>query len=65
MEKIHFPTPRPTIESLIRVLVYDFDVKSKCDPSVFEPVLRACEQEFLKVARTSSKDPQPLPPPED
>lgn len=62
MEKVHFPTPRPTIESLIRVLVYDFDVKSKCEPRVFEPVLRACEREFLKVARTSSKDPQPLPP---
>jgi len=62
MEKVHFPTPRPTIESLIRLLVYDFNVKPKCDPSIFEPVLRACEQEFLKVARTSSKEPQPLPP---
>jgi len=65
MEKIHFPTPRPTIESLIRALVYDFDVKPKCEPRIFEPVLRACEQEFLKVARTSTKEPQPLPPVND
>ncbi|MBU6450785.1 MAG: hypothetical protein KGS72_03330 [Cyanobacteria bacterium REEB67] len=62
MVKVHFPTPRPTIESLIRVLVYDFNVESKCEPRVFEPVLRSCEQEFLRVARTCSKAPQPLPP---
>ncbi|MBZ0188778.1 MAG: hypothetical protein K8F91_21220, partial [Candidatus Obscuribacterales bacterium] len=59
-----FPVARPTIENLIRLLVYDFDIHLHVEPSVFEPVLRACEQEFLKVARTMSKDPQPLPPSE-
>jgi hypothetical protein len=65
LEKIHFPIARPTIENLIRVLVYDFGVKPQSEPSVFEPVLRACEQEFLKIARTSAKEPQPLPPKDD
>lgn len=64
MEKVHFPIARPTIENLIRVLVYDFDVPSHTKPQDFEPVLRECEQEFLRVARTTSKDPQPLPPAE-
>ncbi len=62
MEKIHFPIARPTIENLIRVLVYDFNVPSHVQPKVFEPVLRKCEQAFLRVARTTSKEPQPLPP---
>lgn len=39
MEKIHFPIARPTIENLIRVLIYDFDVPSHVGPDEFEPVL--------------------------
>jgi len=65
MEKVHFPIARPTIESLIRLLAYDFNVPTHIPPEQFEPILRSCEQEFLKVARTSSKEPQPLPPRED
>jgi hypothetical protein len=62
MEKIHFPIARPTLENLIRVLVYDFEVSTHHPAAVFEPILRECEQRFLKVARTTSKKPQPLPP---
>jgi hypothetical protein len=62
MEKIHFSVPRPTIENLIRVLVYDFEVPPKIPAQVFEPVLQACEKEFLQVARLFPKEPQPLPP---
>ncbi len=62
MERVHFPIARPTIESLIRLLVYDFNTGSHTDAEVFEPILQACEKEFLNVARLTPKEPPPLPP---
>lgn len=61
MERVHFPIARPTIESLIRLLVYDFEIGSHTAPEVFEPVLQACEKEFFNVARLTPKDAPPLP----
>jgi hypothetical protein len=50
-EDIHFPTGRVTIESIIRMLAYDFKVPTNEDVEVWEPLLQQTEETFIKIAR--------------
>lgn len=60
LERMHFPTGRVTLESVIRCLIEQFDVPSNTgDPAVWRRMLAVSEKEFLRIAR------QPLSGPEE
>ncbi len=50
LEHVHFPCGRPTIESVIRLLVDDFHVPSSAPSRVWRPALAESERDFLAVA---------------
>jgi hypothetical protein len=55
LEKVHFPTRRVAFESIVRLLVEQFDVPCKVSASTWEPALAHTEKAFLHVTR----EPQP------
>lgn len=52
MYKIHWPVVRTTLEAVIRLLVYDFELITNRDSDTWRPCLDVSEREFLKVATT-------------
>lgn len=50
LDRVHFPCGRPTIESVIRLLIDDFGVPSDAPDPIWRPLLAETEREFLKVA---------------
>lgn len=50
LERVHLPCGRPTIESVIRLLIDDFGVPPDAPDEVWRPLLAETEREFLKVA---------------
>jgi hypothetical protein len=52
MSKVHFPAGRPTLESIIRLLINDFGIKPNTADDVWRPILKYSEDEFLKMARS-------------
>ena len=50
LDRVHFPCGRPTIESVIRLLIDDFGVPSDAPEDTWRPLLAQTEREFLKVA---------------
>lgn len=50
LARVHFPTRRVSIESVIRLLVRDFDVPTATDKAVWAPVLATAESTFHEIA---------------
>jgi len=51
--RVHFPTDRFSIESVIRLLIIEFGVPSKTDSEYWRPLLRESEVTFQKIAHRS------------
>ena len=54
--RVHFPTMRISLESVIRLLVDHFGVKTNTEESIWRPILNCAEDEFFRDAK------QPLNP---
>jgi len=50
LERLHFPTSRVSLESIIRLLVQEFRVKSNQHEDVWRPALNESEIEFMRIA---------------
>jgi hypothetical protein len=50
LERIHFPTGRVSIESVIRLLADQFDVPCNEPPETWRPALAEAERTFLEIA---------------
>jgi len=50
LDRVHFPCGRPTVESVIRLLIDDFGVPSDAPEEIWRPLLAETEREFLRVA---------------
>lgn len=57
LEKLHFATHRVGIEAVVRVLIEQFSVPARTEPSLWRPVLAASEQAFLEVAHAVPSGP--------
>jgi hypothetical protein len=57
LPKIHFPVLRPTLEGVIRLLVYEFDLPTNTEQSIWGPILDCTEGEFLKKATIRASAP--------
>jgi hypothetical protein len=56
LSKVHFPTRRMSLESVIRLLLTDFKVSPYLNPAVWGPMLGESERMFLEIAH---EDPPP------
>ncbi len=54
LKDIHFPTMRVSLEAVIRLLVYEFDVSCRCDEILWKPVLEEAEKLFHEINRKPS-----------
>jgi hypothetical protein len=50
LERVHFPTSRVSLESIIRLLVQEFGVTCNRPDDVWRPVLDESEQTFMRIA---------------
>jgi hypothetical protein len=50
LERVHFPTSRVSLESIIRLLVQEFGVKCNKPESVWRPALNESEETFMRIA---------------
>jgi hypothetical protein len=50
LDRVHFPCGRPTVESVIRLLIDDFGVLSDAPDDIWRPLMAETEREFLRVA---------------
>jgi len=50
LERIHFPTRRVSFESILRMLIVDFDVGANAKEDIWREAFAASEEEFLKIA---------------
>ena len=50
LERVHFPTRRMSIESIIRLLIQDFKVPPKTDASFWRPLLEESLRSFHEIA---------------
>jgi hypothetical protein len=50
LERVHFPCGRPTVESVIRLLIDDFGVPSDAPEGIWRPLLAETERDFLRVS---------------
>jgi hypothetical protein len=50
LENVHFPTRRISIESILRLLIDDFNIKPNQDDGIWRAALAASEGEFYRVA---------------
>lgn len=51
MPKTHFPTGRVSIESIIRLLIEQFNVQPNEGPEIWRPVLTESEKLFYEIAK--------------
>jgi len=51
LERIHFPTGRVPLESIIRLLADNFQVDTNEPEQVWRPLLHQTEQAFIQIAR--------------
>lgn len=57
--RIHFPTGRPSLEGVIRLLIEEFHVPSATSPEVWRPMLALSEAQFVRSASSPRSDPLP------
>lgn len=57
LDDVHFPTNRVSIESVIRLLIEQFNVPSNTPPSIWRPLLAESETQFLSIAHRSLSGP--------
>ena len=57
LRSIHFYTGRPTVESTIRLLIEQFEVRPNSPREVWQPALGESEQSFLNVAHRPALGP--------
>lgn len=55
--RVHFPTQRVSLESVLRLLIRDFSVATQQPAEVWRPLLALTESEFIRI----SHRPEPLP----
>ncbi|MEI6449137.1 MAG: hypothetical protein WCP98_04205 [Actinomycetes bacterium] len=56
LDRVHFPCGRPTVESVIRLLIDDFGVPSDAPEEIWRPPLAETERDFLNVAHKAVPD---------
>ena len=57
LDDVHFPTNRISIESVIRLLIEQFNVPPSSPPEIWRPLLAESEALFMKIAHTSLSGP--------
>lgn len=55
LPKIHFPVPRSTLEGVLRLLVYEFDITPNEKAEDWLKILHHTEKRFLQIARTKTQ----------
>jgi hypothetical protein len=56
--KVHFPTARFSVESILRLLIEDFGVPTRKKPEVWRPVLAWTEEEFCSIRHAQISGPR-------
>jgi hypothetical protein len=57
LEDIHFPTQRVSLESVIRLLIEQFNVSAHQPSEIWRPLLAESEALFLEIAHKSLSGP--------
>ncbi len=57
LEDVHFPTSRVSIESVIRLLIEQFNLSPNNPPEVWRPLLAESEALFMQIAHKSISGP--------
>lgn len=52
--RIHFPTRRISLEAIIRLLVFDFEIDCNTDDAFWQPSLAESERLFREIAHEST-----------
>jgi len=56
LERIHFPTSRVSLESIIRMLIRDFHVPPNASMDIWHPILKDSEHAFFEIARKAVEE---------
>lgn len=57
LEDVHFPTQRVSLESVIRLLIEQFNVPANSPSEIWRPLLAESEAMFLEIAHKSLSGP--------